>query len=312
MALLEEVHALSFQHTHRHCRCWKVTRDDGAVVRVTTHNASLDIVEDTAAFYAGSETAQTYNPAGAFLPSARQHGGQLADKNAELRGILAAAAVTLEDVWAGRWGDAEIYEYKIDWMYPWLGPLRTSRYYVNDVNFDTELWKAELEGLTRFLKQSKGRVYGRHCDAEVFDARCALSAALWTVTGSAVVDTLFPSQPRTKFTVQDKGVANMTTPANFNDGEVLWTSGFNTDLIGEIKLCDNRRFLSPDFVVDIELYVPLPYAVALGNLCTIKAGCDKLPGHGTASGDCKDKFANLINFRAFQFLPGNDEMLKTP
>jgi uncharacterized phage protein (TIGR02218 family) len=56
----------------------------------------------------------------------------------------------------------------------------------------------------------------------------------------------------------------------------------------------------------IELWQPMSEAIAPGDAATLTAGCDK------QLGTCKAKFANVVNFRGFPYMPGNDAVLATP
>ncbi len=56
----------------------------------------------------------------------------------------------------------------------------------------------------------------------------------------------------------------------------------------------------------IELYLPMPHPVHTGDAFSIVAGCDKL--HDT----CKNKFNNIVNRQAEDFIPGMDAVIETP
>lgn len=304
--------AFAAQRTHYHATCWKVERADGTVtLYVTDHDTSLDVVESNASYYQGGSTIQTFSPASGFIPTARQFSGQLKDQNAELLGLIAAAAITTNDLWAGHWRDAKITEYLVDWRFPWAGPLRTRVYWVDDVEFDSENWVAQVSGLSRWLKQSVGRRYSKFCDAELGDSRCGKDISAWTAVG-CTVKLVDADEPRRKFTCTTAGNANLATTNRYRDGRCEWTAGDNDDVTAQIKVQDNYRFLSPDNVVDIELWLPAPFDISVGDVCTLYPGCDKLPGHSDTGGDCKNTYDNLVNFRGFQFVPGNDRMLQGP
>jgi hypothetical protein len=85
----------------------------------------------------------------------------------------------------------------------------------------------------------------------------------------------------------------------FNYGIITWITGENAGLKGEVK----------DWVQStgaIELFLPMPYTIAIGDLFDITPGCDKR--HAT----CKDKFDNILNRRAEDFVPGVDVALDYP
>jgi hypothetical protein len=72
----------------------------------------------------------------------------------------------------------------------------------------------------------------------------------------------------------------------------------------------NRRFMaelnedSPVIVVDVELFLPMPNTVEVGDTFTIRPGCDK------SNITCREAFANIKNFRGHGYLvPGIGELI---
>ncbi len=54
------------------------------------------------------------------------------------------------------------------------------------------------------------------------------------------------------------------------------------------------------------LFLPLPYAVAVGDVFRLQPGCDK------RLTTCRDKFANRLNFRGEPHVPGGNALIDTP
>jgi uncharacterized phage protein (TIGR02218 family) len=50
----------------------------------------------------------------------------------------------------------------------------------------------------------------------------------------------------------------------------------------------------------LDLWEPMPAPIVAGDAFQVVAGCDK------SLASCRDKFANVLNFRGFPDLPGND------
>ena len=59
-------------------------------------------------------------------------------------------------------------------------------------------------------------------------------------------------------------------------------------------------------VVTLDLWQTPPEALAPGDAFTVTAGCDK------AFGTCRDRFNNIVNFRGFPHMPGNDFVMRYP
>jgi uncharacterized phage protein (TIGR02218 family) len=56
----------------------------------------------------------------------------------------------------------------------------------------------------------------------------------------------------------------------------------------------------------LELWQPMVAAIAAGDAFTVSAGCDK------RFSTCRDRFENIVNFRGFPQMPGNDFALSYP
>lgn len=77
-------------------------------------------------------------------------------------------------------------------------------------------------------------------------------------------------------------------------GKLTFTSGQNNGVSKEVRSCDSTgNFMMQE-------YFPLP--VAVGDTYTITPGCSKLVD------TCRSKYNNVINFRGFPFIPGQDKL----
>ena len=86
----------------------------------------------------------------------------------------------------------------------------------------------------------------------------------------------------------------------FRAGKLAFTSGANDGLSVEVK---NHR---NDGAVTIELWQVMPEPIAAGDTFVISAGCDK------RFQTCHERFNNIINFRGFPHIPGNDFVVSYP
>ena len=87
----------------------------------------------------------------------------------------------------------------------------------------------------------------------------------------------------------------------FTLGRVTWTSGPNADRIAEVAAYDvvgSARRLTL-------LEAPVR-PIAAGHDFTVRAGCDK------RLETCRDRFANVVNFRGFPHIPGQDTVVRYP
>ncbi len=79
---------------------------------------------------------------------------------------------------------------------------------------------------------------------------------------------------------------------------MTWTSGANAGSVGEVKF--HRR---SGTAILIELWQDMAKAVTAGDDFLIRAGCDK------QLSTCRAKFDNVVNYRGFPHIPGDDFVL---
>ncbi|MEO1307804.1 MAG: DUF2163 domain-containing protein, partial [Pseudomonadota bacterium] len=141
------------------CRCWSITRRDGRQFGFTDHD--LPVAFNGIAFKADS---------GLTAKALAQTTG-LAVDNSEALGALTDAAVTEEDILAGRFDGAEV----VAWLVNWAAPeerLVQFRGTIGEVTRGSGAFTAELRGLTEALNQPRGRVFQQPCSAVLGDAQC--------------------------------------------------------------------------------------------------------------------------------------------
>lgn len=127
-----------------------------------------------------------------------------------------------------------------------------------------------------------------------------------TTDGSAVFETMEAwSRAGLVTDVVDRAVftASIDEPRAadgwFAGGVLTWESGPNAGRSIEIKAWTQATGR-------IELFLPMGYAVRVGDLFRIHPGCDK------RLDTCIDRFANVLNFRGEPYVPGQDAMMSYP
>lgn len=252
---------------------WKITRLDAQVFGFTDHDA--DIAYD----------GVTYAAATGFSASAIRTDADLAVGNLEVQGMLSSAAITDEDLLAGKWDHAAFVVMRVNYADLAQGHEVMRSGTLGNVTTGRRHFTAELRGLAQQLAQTVGRVYLPACDADLGDARCGVTLATYTDTGSVTAVT-----SRSAFTDS----ANGESADYYNNGLLTWTSGANAGRAMEVK-----TFTSGAFV----LQQAMPDDIAVGDAYSVSAGCDKLLA------TCIAKFANVANFRGFPHIPGMDRMV---
>ncbi len=85
----------------------------------------------------------------------------------------------------------------------------------------------------------------------------------------------------------------------FAGGVLTWETGSNAGRSIEVKAWTQATG-------EIELFLPIGYAIESGDLFRIHPGCDK------RLDTCIDRFANVLNFRGEPYVPGQDAMMRYP
>lgn len=259
--------------------CWKIVRTDNTTYYFTDHDVDLAVDGDT------------YESAASGDPMAISNKLDLSVDNLDVDVMLDSSKISEDALREGRFDYAEIwvfmvnYEdttYKIQLLHGTLGEVEIRDYYA----------KVEFRSLMQQVQQRIGRTYMQLCDCNAFaDSRCGLTEATYTTSGtvSAVTDSA-------NFDTTD-----LTQDSDYYDyGKLTWTSGDNSGLISEVKNYE----LASDGMGSLELRVPLPNDIQIGDTFDVVAGCDR------QFSTCKDKFSNVNNFRGFPHIPGRDETLK--
>ncbi len=262
------------------CWCWRIERRDGTVLGFTDH-------DNTLAF-----DGTTYEAASGFTASDISDGLGLSVDNLEVTGALSSATLTDDDLAAGRYDDARIAIYRVNWSDPSQRVLMRSGS-IGEVRRTGSMFTAELRGLAHYLQQPTGRLIQQTCDADLGDARCKIDLTSPTFRGTGTIVTANSAR---RFTVA--GIDAFETRF-FSRGLFAFTSGASAGLKIEVK---SHTKLATS--VEMELWAEAEDPPASGDAFVVTAGCDK------RFETCKSRFANTINFRGFPSIPGNQFLTK--
>ena len=256
------------------CTLWKITRTDAAVFGFTDN--SRDIT------YGGL----LYEAATGHTPSGVKTTSDLSVDNLEVQSILSSGKITEADLQAGLWDYATIEIMIVNYKALADGHMMLRKGWIGNVKTGRTIFVAELRGMMQPLQQSIGRIYTAACDANLGDARCGVTLASYTVTGSVTTATsgrVFTDTARTE------------ADNYFAGGLITWTSGDNDTYRMEVKSSTSAGVVT--------LQQAMPNATVIGDTYSLSAGCDKLLE------TCKTKYNNVINFRGFPHVPGQDKMI---
>jgi uncharacterized phage protein (TIGR02218 family) len=264
------------------CRAWAIARADGVTLGFTDHDGPL-------AF-----EGIAFRPDPGLTARALVQGTGLAVDNSEAEGALTSDAITEADIEAGRYDGAEVRQWLVNWADPSQRALRF-RGTIGEIRRAGGTFHAELRGLTEALNRPLGRLYQRSCSASLGDRACRFDLA----SPGYAVERPAPATDGQSFRLADLPAF---APRWFERGRLLVLTGAAQGLSGLI-----RHDRSDDGGARlIELWSPLRAPVAEGDLIRLEPGCDR------RAETCGTKFANILNFQGFPFIPGEDWLLSTP
>ena len=258
--------------------CWKITRRDGLVFGFTDHDLPLVFA------------ITTFEPESGFAPSEIRAGQDFSVDAQDVEGALSSDRITETDILDGRWDNAEVEVWRVNWAATEQHVLMR-RGNLGEIRRGRTSFVAEVRSLAHWLNQTVGRTYQFSCDADLGDTRCGvnLSSPLRSATGT--VATL---SGRRGFTSAALGSFATDT---FALGVISWATGANAGRKAEIA-----AFASGT----ITLFEAPVRSIAIGDAFVTTAGCDK------QFSTCSAKFGNGVNFRGFPHMPGEEAVMRYP
>ncbi len=264
------------------CWCWKIIRNDGVVLGFTEHDSDLQFDNLVWSASAGLNPGVIENAVGFTSDSGLASGA------------LTLSGISADDIDLGKYNQAEIEVWRVDWQDTtlrvgiWSGEI-------GDITRTEHGFEAEIAGSARKLGRSFGRVFSKLCDAELGDARCTKDVSASPFSRSTNVTRLVGSA---QFAVAS---LNTAQPDWFSEGIVQWIDGQNVGQSQRIS----QYFQNG--VEDVFTLAELPVRpIVIGDAMTVVSGCNKSIDH------CIDKFSNILNFRGCPFMPGNDSIIAGP
>jgi uncharacterized phage protein (TIGR02218 family) len=258
--------------------CWRIARRDGAVFGFTEHDRALS--------FAGT----LYEPETGADGSALASSADLAVDNGEISGVLSSDRLRPAELLSGRFDGAAVEIWRVNWAAP-DERLLMKRGVIGEVRREGARFTAEIRGAAQALNQPRGRLYQRLCDANVGDARCGADLDQPSFRANGAVTA---AHDDARF--EASGLAGFADQW-FALGRLDWLSGANAGTSGHVKAQAGGT---------ISLWAPAGLAIAIGDGFELRAGCDK------RFETCRAKFANVVNFRGFHLMPGDDVAVSYP
>lgn len=255
--------------------CIKITPVVGTAFGFTNHDQDLTFGSVTYASNSGlTDTNISQN-------------STLSVTNLNFEAFLGTSNTALADLNAGKWDAAAIEAFLVDYTDPTGGSLNILNGTVGELRLSRDIVSFEYRGFEQHLDQNVIEVYTPSDKATLGDARNGLNEATYTQSSVAVTGVT----SNKVFTASSLGQADDF----FNQGKLLFVTGDNAGLEMEVQDFGSGQ---------ITLFLAMPYDVQIGDTFDIVQGYD-----GSLS-QAKDTFNNVINFRGFPNLPGNDQIAR--
>lgn len=298
---------------------WEITRVDGVILRFTSGDGELTI------------DGNLYSPVDGYSGSALEKQSGLKEENTtEYRGILSSGAIDDDEIRAGEYRDATIRENVIDLRFPWLGVIYYQEFYVIDMMWTGEFWRAQIGGKMSKLRGAIGGTYTRICRYDLGDSQCQAALAPQTFTSyvtavivprlnfrSSSVDSfelerndlqirklqdkhLGANAGRKNLRLRRRSLLPSVPNQHYKYATITWLTGNNAGLKSEVK----RYFGAAS--AQFALRLRTPYDIAIGDQYTVHQGCNKTRDH------CENLFNNIVNYGGYPFIPGADATNEGP
>ena len=264
------------------CRAWLVRRKDGETLGFTDHDCDLRF------------DGVLYAARSGLTAGALEKTNGMAVDNTEVLGALSDAAVSEDDIMAGRYDGAEVTVFLVNWANVTERSI-LFRGTFGEMTRSQGSFRVELRGLTEALNVRHGRVYHSDCGAVLGDAQCKVDLT------AAEMSVVVPAQAVLEGRTIHLSALSDYTHGWFVDGQVLVLSGVGKGQTGRIK-SDTR--VSEARI--IELWQTFGVRPQPGDQIRLVAGCDR------RASTCRQKFGNFLNFRGFPHIPGEDWLRSNP
>ena len=258
------------------CRAWSILRTDGEHYGFTDHDC--DIAFDGRQFRADT---------GLNAFAVQQSTGLSVD-NTEALGALSDASMTETDILAGRFDNARVEAWLVNWEITAQREL-VFRGSIGQITRLDGAFRAEVRGLAETLNQPRGRVIQRVSTELVDDTGAPFDLRQPGYVFSGAIQAL---DSPSAMLIDAPGFAE----GWFKQGALRVLSGAASGLGGVVK----RDTVTASGLRRIELWEPLRVASEVGDTIEVLAGFD---GRFETA---RTKFDNAINFRGFPDVPEDD------
>lgn len=249
--------------------CLRIVCTNGLTIRLTRYPFDLTM-----------SNGEIYQTGSGYDVTAITASSNFSPSAIDLEGILGFAGVTRDLIASGTFDNARAYLFAVNFLAPVedYEPLLASM--LGKATLLDDKYIVEEMGLVDLLGQSVGMTYAALCSHTFGDARCGISLAGITVTGTLTHVT-------SNYAFRDSSRAEALD--YFTGGTIAFTTGDNAGL-------KSQEIKAHAADGSIEVFEPFHYTPAVGDAYTLIPGCRK------RKIDCQ-AWNNVTNAMAFWDMP---------
>ncbi len=260
------------------CRCWLVRRRDAVELGFTDHDR--DLTFDNIVFRANS----------GMSASTIEASTGLSVDNAQAVGALMSDTISEEDIIAGKFDGAEVFHWLVSWENP-SENLLLFRGTLGEMRRGDGVFEVELRGVAEELNRPIGRSYMRESDCRIEGGKCGIELDDPDFTATAPVSGVEGYRAVTF------GGLSAFAENWFVDGSVVWEDGTVSLIKTDVTTSEGRLF---------GLWEDRRTPTQIGEMARVVAGSAR------RAAEHKRKFGDLLNFRGFPHMPGEDFVTAYP
>lgn len=250
--------------------CVRIECLNGLTVRMTSYPHDLTM-----------SNATVYKTDYGYEPTAFSASSGFSPSAIDLEGIVSAAGVSRDALASGVFDNARVYIFRTSFLAPVEDYEEVAAGFFGKTTLMDDAYRIEGMSLVDALNQTVGSIYQAACPRTLGDAGCQVNLASITVagtltgvtSGSVVIDS-----------------ARSEAADWFGGGTIHFTTGPNAGL----KPLEIKSYAAGGTFTTFE---PFYYPPAISDDYVAVPGCRK------READCRDKFANIINFFGFTRIP---------
>lgn len=259
------------------CTAWFIKLADGTILGFTDLDRDVKYNLESFLSSAGRPIAEvtgsgliTYTAKTGYTRTDIASADDLSVDNLEIDGMISAPSIIEDDLRKGRWDTAFCMVFQLDWMdlSNTMGVLILRVGKLGEVTLQRDTFIAELRGKCQAYTRTLGELTSPGCRAELFDARCKVNPATYTVTGTLTAVSasklVFTDTARTEpgptgavailgITNANPGVVHVVNIASLLNGMPITIAGVvGPDLLNNVTIIRNRNLAANTFELGVD------------------------------------------------------------